>query len=161
MARLQMHVLRRVCSFSNSSSVELLGAAWNRRFSAHALNGVTFSRSSVNDERRIWQVLSRGDVLGRFEAKYCGSGIRTLTSIEGGKEGKEEEKLHHSTKIDGGKKYSVVQIDSDGSWRTVWRNAVELVRTQPFHFVEYGLCAIYSSSQKSSYSCNFHLSCES
>ncbi|KAG0592720.1 hypothetical protein M758_1G268200 [Ceratodon purpureus] len=126
MARLQMHVLRRVCSFSNSSSVELLGAAWNRRFSAHALNGVTFSRSSVNDERRIWQVLSRGDVLGRFEAKYCGSGIRTLTSIEGGKEGKEEEKLHHSTKIDGGKKYSVVQIDSDGSWRTVWRNAVEL-----------------------------------
>lgn len=65
---------------------------------------------------------------------------KTATSVEDGESNeskktasKEPHRQHRSTMIDGGKKYSVVQIDSDGSWRTVARNATELVSTQnPF-----------------------------
>ena len=110
MARLQIHVLRRVCSFASSSFSA--GKALNDGFSRSAV--IDGFRGFVNQERRTWQ---RGDFV-----KYCASGVRTLTT--GGEGGKPH---HHATKVDGGKKYSVVQIDSDGSWRTVWRNAVELV----------------------------------
>lgn len=62
-------------------------------------------------------VLARWDMVGHL-------GIRAFAADSIGNGG--DEKPHPETKVDGGKKYSVVQIDSDGSWRTVWRNAVEL-----------------------------------
>lgn len=125
MARLQIQVLRRVCSFLNSASVECLGVAVSRRFSAPAWSEFAFTRRWGKEEGRISQVLSSGNFLGHFNAQYSALGIRTLTSTGGGKD-HSDNPHHHSAKIDGGKKYSVVQVDSDGSWRTVWRNAVEL-----------------------------------
>lgn len=123
MARMQLQVLRGMSSLLNSSSLEGLGAICR----GFASNSYTFSSSSVGNKERSSKVVSATwDVFGHkyFEA----SGIRTLSAESNGKGGDgEAEKRHQSTKIDGGQKYSVVQIDSDGSWRTVWRNAAELV----------------------------------
>jgi hypothetical protein len=120
MARLQ--ILRRIASFSVSSSLECLGVPC-RGFTS---NRYTVSNSWLVNERRGTSkvVVARWDMVGHFEA----SGIRTFAAESSGNGG--DEKPHQETKIDGGKKYSVVQIDSDGSWRTVWRNAVELVSTK-------------------------------
>lgn len=120
MARLQLQFLRRI------SSVAFRG------FTAQASHGNSLPG---NEQGRIWNRLARGGFLGHFHARCCASIIRTLTT-EGGKEGSDGDKPHHSTKIDGGKKYSVAQIDNDGSWRTVWRNAVELVCTPSFFFLK-------------------------
>lgn len=102
MARLQFQLLRRICSsFSNRSSVAECR-------DVGVLKNYTFSNG----------LLARGHA----------SILRTFTTEGPGKEEDgDDAKPHHATKIDGGKKYSVVQIDSDGSWRTVLRNAVELV----------------------------------
>lgn len=130
MARLPMQLLRRISCFSNSS-FECLGTCHD-----FASNRYAFSNSySINRQKRSSRVvLTTWDVLGHFKAKqFEASKIRTLATESTGKGGEDElEKPRQSTKIDGGKKYSVVQIDSGGSWRTVWRNAVELVSTSPF-----------------------------
>lgn len=120
MARLQ--ILRRIASFSVSSSLECLGVPCR----GFASNRYTVSNSCLVNERRGTSkvVLARWDMVGHFEAL----GIRTFAADSIGNGG--DEKPHPETKVDGGKKYSVVQIDSDGSWRTVWRNAVELVSTK-------------------------------
>jgi len=111
--------------------VEYRGVSAFRGFTSY--NNYAFSKSLDYDEGRVGKGSARGDFLGHFR---CASIIRTLTT-EGGKEDKDGETPHHSTKVDGGVKYSVVQIDSDGAWRTVLRNAVELVSTfKPFLFLK-------------------------
>ena len=136
MARLQLQMLRRIAFFSSSRSLECLGEACR----GFASNSYTFSNSCVvnKEERSSRVVLARSEMLGHFKAKYVeASGFRTLATESSGKGGDDgSEKPKQPTKIDGGKKYSVVQIDNDGSWRTVLRNAVELVSTSPFSSLE-------------------------
>lgn len=125
MARLQRQLLRSVYSFLNLSSAECLGVAC-RGFATQTPKSFTFSTGLVSKERNC-KVLAGLDLFKvYFNGKYSASGIRVF-SAESGEGGDGEEKVHHLTKIDGGKKYSVVQIDTDGSWKTVWRNAMELV----------------------------------
>ena len=127
MARLQM--LRRISnSFSNSFSLDCLSVTCR----GFASNSCTFRISSlVNNETTSKVVFERWGLLGHGKAQHLeASGIRALSGESSGKGGEgEPEEPHQETKIDGGKKYSVVQIDNDGSWRTVWRNALEIVST--------------------------------
>ena len=103
-------VLRRLFSVALSSRGPCPGVPGQRPFSAPALAAFRFCTASLPLAPPLRCVLSRHHFLASLPAHSFAS---------------------HAPTLDGGHKYIVVQIDCDGSWRTVWRNAVELVSAPP------------------------------
>ncbi|CAM6051758.1 unnamed protein product [Sphagnum compactum] len=104
-------------------------AAWSRRsfalgcgFRAHSTLQTTSRSIFVNNDAS--QVLMQETFNGkREESEQPWEGV-FFRSFSSGHE--KQQPQHTTTKLDGGRKYSVVQINSDGSWQSRCLNSTEL-----------------------------------
>jgi hypothetical protein len=105
-------------------------AAWSRRsfalgcgFRAHSTLQTTSRSIFVNNNAS--QVLMRETFNGKREESEQPLKEVFFRSFSSDHEKKQPQ--HTTTKLDGGRKYSVVQINSDGSWQSRCLNSTELV----------------------------------
>lgn len=143
------------CQNSTSPQFLKVSSSWNLNSHSSTL-AQTFNKPTIKQLGHKSPVYSKlfslASIGGHLNSKTLATEIR-LMSTDGSRTrqepGRNDESSgssddpshggehHHSTKIDGGKKYSAIQVNCDGSWHTIYRNASELVH---IHHVE--ICAI-------------------